>query len=778
MQWDWKSRRLTLSVGELSRFSLFAATDEGTGRWRMELGSHWHDVLQKRAIKEDPHWLTEQAVAGSLSQNGWQFDLRGRIDLFRPGTPAVLKEIKTTSQNLPLEEEELREIYPHYFHQAMLYAFLLGKDGQFPQTELVFLEIQTGMTQTVVLGELDLQALYEHLNEVVLALEERHSHFGRIRSYKVPQPFDAWRPGQLETRNLLQSEMHRSRYCLLEAPTGFGKTGIALEQGLTRLAAGDVDRILLLTSKNTGHAALIKQLEAFRNNGHELAIHAVRSRRDLALDHETERLIAAQEIAQSWKASGLSASHLLKEGIVDVEYTKALGLRHGIPPWAISRILLPFADVWIADFNYLFDPAVAQVLDYIPTHDPSRTVLIIDEAHNLPERVAASHSHVLDIAAIDKVLSEVQFAHYSTRLVRLLDRLLSLIKKQRPTDSLDPPVEAELFDLLKDVQECIRESGLVADELSLECLEWLWNISYLLDDWNHPHLPILVSCPQAGQVKISCLDASSVIAPVLDNYFQVVLMSATLQPWQDFLGSIGLTDGAIPPNDHFRQSKAARILGTAPWLDGCFEVMIDARVDTRYRRRESFVWQTADTIALSAESCKGCTVVFFPSYRYAETVLERLQFKHPLLRVALQPRDLPLEEQTGFLESALIFQDVLLLVLGSRFSEGIDSLGGKVRQAIVVSPALPEVNSIQREREKTVAGGSAAAFRKIYLIPGLRKISQALGRLVRSPEHSARILLHGRRFMEPEYQDLLPHYLQPVDHILTDQDFAKKWLKS
>ena len=125
-----------------------------------------------------------------------------------------------------------------------------------------------------------------------------------------------------------------------------------------------------------------------------------------------------------------------------------------------------------------------------------------------------------------------------------------------------------------------------------------------------------------------------------------------------------------------------------------------------------------------------------------------------------------------------MFQDILLLVLGSRFSEGIDTLGGKTRNAIVVSPALPEVNSLQREKEGRISGGKAVAFRKTYLIPGMRKISQALGRLVRSPGHSARILLHGKRFMEPEYQDLLPAYLQPVDFITTDQDLGEKWLNS
>ncbi len=777
MHWDWKSRVVRLSVGDLSRFSLLPGIDEGPGRWRMEIGSHWHEVLQERTRKTDTGWLSEQNIEGTLSQNGWRFELRGRIDLLKAADKPIIREIKTTSQDLPLEESILRERYPHYFHQAMLYGFLFGKNGQFPEIELLFLEIQTGMTQTVSLDDEDLDRLHEHLNRVISILQERQSHFSKLRSAIVPQPFTEWRPGQLECRETLHQSMLRARINLLEAPTGFGKTGIALEQALARMVSGDVDRILLLTGKNTGHTALINQIERFREMGHELAVHTVRSRRDLSLESPFEQSISASEITENWNLSGLSAPAILREGIPELETIKLLGQRHGIPPWALSRILLPHADIWIADFNYLFDPRVAQVFDNMPTFDPSRTLLVIDEAHNLPDRVAASHSHLLDAAEISNFLSEIQFARLSSSLTRMLDQLLAFVKKQRPTDVMEPPGEMELLEILESLQRSIRESGFADDELSAECVEWLWNLTALLDDWAHPDLPMLISCPQAGQVAISCIDAAAVILPVLDAFFQTVLMSATLQPWEAFLEQLGINKETPLQTETFPCPQAACIMGEAPWLEGCFEVIVDARVDTRFRRRGQFLSETARTIAETSLKWGGCTIVFFPSYRYAESVQEIMEFKYPGIRLALQPRNLPLEEQNAFLETSLLFQDVLLLVLGSRFSEGIDTLGGKARHAIVVSPALPEVNSLQREKERRIPGGKAPAFRKVYLIPGMRKISQALGRLVRKPGHGARILLHGKRFMEPEYQDLLPAYLQPVDFLITNEDFDKKWLK-
>ena len=770
MNWDWQNRTLTLSVGELARFSLHSPPEEGAGRWRMELGSHWHNVLRQRAEAGNEGWQFEQPVADSVFQSGWRFDLRGRIDqLNSSGPETVVREVKTVSINLPADEADLRAAYPQYFHQAMLYAFLLGKQGDFPRPELLFLEIQTGLTQVVRLGDPNLQALHAHLTSVVTELEERRGHFSLLREYSVPQPFPEWRPGQLETRASLDAAIEQSAITLLEAPTGFGKTGLALEQALLRLASGEVERILLLTGKNTGHTPLLKQLEMFRQSGRGLTIHALRSRADHALEEEFAEPLSLGEISQRWLESGLSAPGLLAGGILDLESVRELGRRHGIPPWAISRMLLPYADIWIADFNYLFDPAVCHVLESIATWSPERTLLLVDEAHNLPERVAASHSHVLEAAEIDTLLSEVQFARFPGSLARLLDQLLSMVKRQQPCESLDPPFEADLFGLLREIKEAVADSSFGDDELSPESLEWLWRLSYLLADWDHARLPMVTYCSRKGRIHLACLDAAALIAPVLQRFNRSVLMSATLKPWDAFHAAIGLEEKA-------GGSACAHVEGVAPWLEGCFEVMVDARVDTRYREREKHLNTTARAIGETVMESKGCTAVFFPSYRYAEMVMERLAFHYPALRGEIQPRDLNLEDQTAFLENALRFDDVLFLVLGSRFSEGIDALGGHVSQAIVVSPALPEVNSLQKARESRFPGNAAQSFRSIYLIPGLRKISQALGRLVRTPDQRARVLLHGKRFMEPAYLDLLPGYLQPVDCLVTDEDFARKWL--
>ena len=164
--------------------------------------------------------------------------------------------------------------------------------------------------------------------------------------------------------------------------------------------------------------------------------------------------------------------------------------------------------------------------------------------------------------------------------------------------------------------------------------------------------------------------------------------------------------------------------------------------------------------------------VFFPSYAYAEAVIGGVP------DAALQPRRSDLSAQSSWVNGALDRGQALFLVLGSGFAEGIDLLGGRVEHAMVVGPALPEVNPVQRARLAALSElGRDGAFDRVYRIPGMVKVNQALGRLVRSPGQAARVLLHCRRFSEPGYERLLAEEYRSGRRILEDDDLSG-WLAS
>ena len=251
---------------------------------------------------------------------------------------------------------------------------------------------------------------------------------------------------------------------------------------------------------------------------------------------------------------------------------------------------------------------------------------------------------------------------------------------------------------------------------------------------------------------------------------------------RDRLGALSLSKrltGTVRPTH-------ATLHAPTPWRAGAYDVAVDLRVETTYRQRASHYGTTAATVEamhqasraqLSAPSSQPTAVaVFFPSYAYAESVLRALERDGSVLRVALQPRLPDLAAQTAWVEESLVLADALFLVLGSSFAEGIDLLGGRVTHAMVVGPALPEVNAVQKAKMHALAGlGRDAAFRRVYQIPGLQKVNQALGRLVRAPGQRAKVLLHCRRFAEPSYASLLAADYQMFRQI-ADEAGLHEWL--
>ncbi|MFM9148322.1 MAG: helicase C-terminal domain-containing protein, partial [Verrucomicrobiota bacterium] len=170
----------------------------------------------------------------------------------------------------------------------------------------------------------------------------------------------------------------------------------------------------------------------------------------------------------------------------------------------------------------------------------------------------------------------------------------------------------------------------------------------------------------------------------------------------------------------------------------------------------------------------GAVAAFFPSYRYAEAVVAELRKLHPDADVALQPRGLGPDGTARFVEDSLNRFTVLCLILGGSLGEGVDILGGRIRSAVVVGPALPEVNALQEARRRMFAAdGAEDAFSLAYVRPGMRKVNQALGRLVRAPGHSARVLLHCRRFADETYRSLLSGEYGDPPVLTDDGDFAR-----
>jgi len=826
MDFDLDRRTATFGVGEFADFAFGPRPAVGgpTGLWRAQLGSRWHRELQAQAAADDPETTFEVPIEGRIAHRGWTFILGGRVDqlLKSAGRGGVLREIKTVTRTLPAAESDLRREYPSYFIQAATYAALRRLTGDSPaeRTELHFVEADTGLAQTVSLTPADDLLFQTRLEEIVGFLDSRWRSRERRRHLPRVTAFAELRPGQETTCQELTEALQRAQApVLFQAPTGFGKTGILLECGLDLLREGHLERLIYLTGKSTGQLHVVQTLASLLppTEASGLEVWQVRSKSEHCVNatfhcvRESCRYLDGME--ERWADSGLARFFRLEGQARDLETLRQAGRRARICPYEITRAALAFQDVWIGDFNYVFSPRHRGLFDNQPGLDPARTLLIVDEAHNLPSRVADALSHRCTVIAAAGVAEELRHQHVSARLRLAWEAWTHFLQNLPGNTVLDAAAEDDARYLIREAAAELSQVELDYATLSPATATELWEHAALAESLEDDELPRLWWNPQPGELALTCLDAAFVIGARLREFGAVVLASATLHTDPRFAAAIGLdrepgeskpTPLSLPETKRLgdlkrgqtrqlykqltsgasllavQESEAAlqpvTVLAHTPWRDGAYDVACDVRADTTFQHRQRHFALTADTVAVLRAAAPGPVAVFFPSYRYAEGILQELDSGDSGLRVEMQPRKSDLAAQSAWVEQSLSTADALFLVLGSSFSEGIDALGGRISHAMVVGPALPEVNPVQHARMQEFASlGRDEAFRRVYQIPGMTKVNQALGRLVRAPGHRARVLLHCRRFAEPTYSELLAQEYRG-GRLVRDENELGRWL--
>ena len=843
MEFSLDARTARLSVGEFSDFTLGPRDSSGgpQGLWRAQLGTYWHQQLRAQATAEHgPAAEFEIAIEGSVFHRGWTVTLNGRIDQLLRFAPAsavekchpigdasrrvvappaarfVLREIKTVTRPLPADESELRRDYPGYFTQLATYVALarLGAlDAPALSTlgsELIFVETGSGLSQTLALGPADEHLFRVKLERVTEFLDLRLRARERLRHLAYRSAFAAPRPGQETTAAELTAAFERHPAILFEAPTGFGKTGVLLEFALGQLRSGHFDRALYLTSKATGQLQVVRTLAAMTTASvsqvstlssqpaTSVAAWHVRNKSEHCINNtfhcHRDTCAYLADLETRWASSGLSRFYLLENQARDLPTLRAAGQASRLCPYEITRAALAFNDVWIGDYNYVFAPANRTLFYNQPGFDPARTLLLIDEAHNLPQRAADAHSHHVNAADARALLTELDHLHAPKALLRAWESWTLLLSALPAADSLDPALEADVADTLASIVTSLGTEPIDSAALGPNFAAILWSAPQLSEWLANPLLKKLLWSPRPAELSFTCLDAADSLGETLRAFGGIVLASATLSPTPEFATAIGLRSETQKTKLETRNPEpslsVALVSAATPWRTEAYDLAYDLRVDTSYRERARHHATTAATIAAlhaaasqalnsqpsTLNSPTSAIAVFFPSYAYAETIAREIDRDHPGVRVSLQPRLTDLAAQTAWVEESLALSDALFLVLGSSFAESIDLLGGRVTHAMVVGPALPEVNAVQRARVAELRDlGREAAFRRVYQIPGMAKVNQALGRLVRAPGQRARVLLHCRRFAEISYAQLLARDYQFGRNLTTDGDLAA-WL--
>jgi len=775
MQIDLLKRTVSMNVGEVANFRQGARSDSsGYAPWRAKIGQKWHKTAEAHTLLITPDAKFEQSFKAHWQHHDWSFIIQGRIDQVIPEADGiVLREVKSIQQQLPCAEETLIELYPTYFAQTAIYKCLAHVLPEFSETshraELHCINIDSGVVQTIPIDDESCQRLFEQqLDALTQFLDQRRSNRVRLNEITIQPAFEELREGQAEVFEQLQSAGLQSQTVLLEAPTGFGKTGIVLEHALKQMQAGLYERCIYLTSKSTGQLETIRQLQAIAVNA--LNFMQMRNRNEHAIESAAHTCTGDRQcedgLLENWRKADLHACDLFTNGTLTLERAQQIGAQTGVCPYTLTKSCLAFSEVWIGDLNYVFAPQSETVFQDVYGFDPQKTLLIVDEAHNLPDRAAAALSAELKATDFIFALEELRAAGAPRKLISIGNELSRFISSLKPGNVLSTNEAYEALDLCEDFAEQLQSASFDYGALPPFALDCIWSLPLLAECLAGQSHEWLFWSPNSGVLQATCLDASDWIASKLKTFSASVLMSATLSPIETFSQSVGI------PKEAFSYVK-----GMAAWRENAYDIAIDLRVDTRLKRRSQYHETTARTVASLIQQSPGEPVaVFFASYQYAENIRTYLEAIHPELRVAMQPRGVNLAEQEGFIDSGLILADALFLILGSSYAEGVDKLGGKVRLLMIVGPALAEVNAIQTAKmDAHPSNQREVAFSDIYIQPAMRRIHQALGRIVRAPGHKARVLLHGRRFAEAAYHSQIAPEYSNTRRLKKDSDLDS-WL--
>ena len=673
-----------------------------------------------------------------------------------------------------MPDKTLLAEYPAYFAQAATYQSMLEVlpeyAGQLITAEVQFINIENGALQSVSLGPSEHAIFKKQLDQLIPFLNERLESLNRLREAQIKPAFDTLRVGQAELFQTLHNAALQSRHVFAQAPTGFGKTGIVLEHALKHMQSGLYERCIYLSSKSTGQLETVRQLKQMI--GHDLRYIQMRNRNEHRIESEHHTCTGDQrcddELGKNWREAAIQAPELFEDGSLEIARAKEIGATTGICPYILTKACLPFAEIWIGDSNYVFSPDSRPVFMEAQGFDPARTLLIVDEAHNLPDRTADCLSLELASADLLFAIEELRAHGASRRLLATATELCRWIESLSPKQILTGSHFYAGQDLCEDFSEQLKLAAFDYDATAPFAIKLIRSIPKLGETLSLPSQQYLHWVPRSGVITATCLDTSEWIAECLKPFAGSIMMSATLSPFESYRENCGLDKESVT----IAQAQT-------PWRDDAYDVAIDCRVDTRLSERERHYETTARTIVeLISHNAGAPIAVFFASYLYAENIQAYIEALAPGLCIQRQPHGVNLTEQSTFIDEGLLIADALFLILGSSYAEGIDQLGGRVEQIMIVGPALPEVNLVQKKKmEAHVSLSRDEAFRDVYIRPAMRRIHQALGRIVRAPGHTARVLLHCKRFAEDAYQSELAAEYQSDCLILKNEDFFR-WLNS
>lgn len=715
-------------------------------------GTKIHQKIQKTYQETDQK---EVYLRTEIPFNGLVYVIDGRCDglLFRDGG-VMIDEIKSFSRSPDSFDEEG---IPVHWAQAKMYAYIYAKDHGL---DGITVQLTYVHTESESIRYLQKKFSFSELESFAFEMIEGYAPYANLKSELMRTrndsckalefPFPDWRKGQRKFAGAVYKTIFDEKSLFAKAPTGIGKTISTLFPAVKAIGEGLVNKIFYLTAKTITRTTAEEAMAKMRSCGLRLTSLTITAKDKICFKDETICQKDYCEYANGYydRVNEAILEILKNEEAVTRQVVEEYARKFRVCPFEFSIDLAYEADVVIGDYNYIFDPRVS--LKRLFEEQKKSTVLLIDEAHNLVDRGREMFSATLDKRTFLQLKKEFKDTdkHVYQTAHKINAWFIALRKNTQDQsefvlDSLDSNL-VELLEEFMEVAESCLQTGASQNLLDayFEVKNFL-KIGQLLDDSF-----VIYGEKMKNEViiKLFCMNPAGHLKQMGKGYRSKVFFSATLSPlqyYQDILGG---------QEDDFLLSLPT------PFQEEQFEVFIEP-LSTRYRDREHTKERIASLVKSLLKDRPGNYLIFFPSYQYLRSVYELFEEDDDQIHLLVQSAGMKEEEREAFLEAFKPNQKETLLgfaVLGGIFSEGIDLIGDRLNGVVVVGVGLPQLcferNLIKDYFNKQGKNGYDYA----YIYPGMNKVLQAGGRLIRSEEDKGTIVLIDDRFLQIKYKQLLP----------------------
>jgi DNA excision repair protein ERCC-2 len=716
-------------------------------------GTRIHQKIQRTYQEGDQK---EVYLSTEIDYDGLTFTIDGRCDglLFHDGK-VIIDEIKSFSQ--PLDQLEA-EGYPVHWAQAKMYAYIVAIDRELEDiyVQLTYVHVDTeekkSIIQNYTFSELErfaMEVIQGYAPYAKLLYNHRKKRDESCRELSFP--FKTYRDGQRNLAGAVYKTIVDQKNLFAKAPTGIGKTISTLFPAMKAIGEKQLNRVFYLTAKTITRTAAEEAFARMGSCGLIAKTVTLTAKDKICFQEETNCQKDYCEFANGYYDR-------INEAILDIlsnknhltrEVIESYARKHKVCPFEYSLDLAYSVDAIICDYNYIFDPRVS--LKRLLEDQKKSTVLLVDEAHNLVDRGREMFSASLNKEPFLQLKKDFKGVNQSIyQAASNINAWFILLKKNKEDQNEYVLKQLEEAFLEQTSQFALAAEQVLQIETSPLLLETYFRVNQflkiaeLLDD---QFIIYAEKNRNDLKIKLFCIDPSHLLRQMGKGFRAKIFFSATLSPmpyYQDILGG-GEEDYALRIPSPFNKEQV--------------DVLIKP-LSTRYRDRERNRDEILSVIQSLLKNRPGNHLIFFPSYQYLLSVYEQFKRIDIDTQTLIQEAGMPENEREDFLAAFKADQTETLVgfaVLGGVFSEGVDLIGDRLNGVVVIGVGLPQLSFERNLIKDHFVSKGKNGYDYAYVYPGINKVLQAGGRLIRSEQDQGTIILIDDRFLQRPYQQLLPN---------------------